>query len=43
VFGAGVGFILKLMAHDPMPHEPGLPTDQPIRAAGIVPGPATQS
>ncbi len=43
VFGAGVGFILKLMAHDPMPHEPGLATDQPIRAAGIVPGPATQS
>jgi cytochrome d ubiquinol oxidase subunit I len=43
VFGAGVGFILKLMAHDPMPHEPGLATDRPIRAAGIVPGPATQS
>jgi cytochrome d ubiquinol oxidase subunit I len=43
VFGAGVGFILKLMGDSPKPHESDLPADQPIRAAGIVPGPATQS
>ncbi len=43
VFGAGVGFILKLMANDPMPQEPELTREKPIRAAGIVPGPATQA
>jgi len=40
VFGAGIMFILRLMAKPPELHEPGLPTDQPIRTAGIHPGPA---
>nr|WP_254447500.1 cytochrome ubiquinol oxidase subunit I [Sphingomonas sp. ID1715] len=36
VFGLGTWYILKLMAHPPMPHEPG-PADAPIRTAGITP------
>jgi cytochrome d ubiquinol oxidase subunit I len=39
VYGAGVGFILRLMARPPGPAEPG-PPKQPIRTAGIMPGPA---
>ncbi len=40
VFAAGVGFLLKLMGHAPVRGEPGPPTGQPIRTAGITPGPA---
>ncbi len=40
VFGAGMLFILREMAHPPLPGEPGLPQDVPHRAAGIMPGPA---
>jgi cytochrome d ubiquinol oxidase subunit I len=40
VFGAGMLFILREMAHAPLPDEPGLPQDVPHRAAGIMPGPA---
>ncbi|MES2662339.1 MAG: cytochrome ubiquinol oxidase subunit I [Pseudomonadota bacterium] len=39
VFGAGVGYILKLMAHAPHHGESGLPGRDPIRAAGITPAP----
>ena len=38
VFGAGVTYILKLLAKPPVTHEPGLPNN-PIRTAGITPGP----
>ena len=40
VFGAGVYYVLKLMSKPPHPGESGPPADQPIRAAGITPGPA---
>ena len=40
VFGAGVFYVLKLMGHAPKPGESGPPADQPIRAAGLTPGPA---
>jgi cytochrome d ubiquinol oxidase subunit I len=40
VFAAGMGFLLKLMSRPPVPGEPDPPQDQPIRAAGITPGPA---
>ncbi len=36
VFGAGIGYILKLMAKAPRPHEPA-PAHIPIRSAGITP------
>ena len=39
VFGTGTFYILRLMHKPPEPAEPGLPTDQPIRAAGIMPAP----
>lgn len=39
VFGAGVLYILKLMAKPPQPHETA-PPNNPVRAAGITPGPA---
>jgi len=39
VFGAGVAYILKLMAKPPGPHEPE-PAHIPIRTAGITPAPA---
>ena len=32
-------YILRLMADAPHPGEPGLPPDEPIRAAGITPAP----
>jgi len=39
LFGAGIFYILRLMAQPPHSNEPGLPPDEPIRAAGITPGP----
>jgi cytochrome d ubiquinol oxidase subunit I len=43
VFGAGVVFMLRMMAISPVPHEPDLRTDIPTRAAGITPGVATNA
>lgn len=41
VFGAGTGYILKLMGHAPHVVEPGPETGpHPLRAAGITPAPA---
>jgi cytochrome bd ubiquinol oxidase subunit I len=40
VFGAGVLFILRLMAHAPEPGELGPDASKPHHAAGIVPGPS---
>ena len=40
VFGAGVYFMLRLMAHPPMPGETGPRPGQPTHAAGLTPGPA---
>jgi len=40
VYTAGIGFLLKLMSRPPMRGEPDPPADQPIRTAGITPGPA---
>ncbi len=40
VFGAGVYFMLRLMAHPPMPGETGPRPEQPTHAAGLTPGPA---
>ena len=40
VFGAGTWYVLRLMGHAPTPHEDGPAGDQPVRAAGIAPGPA---
>jgi cytochrome d ubiquinol oxidase subunit I len=40
VFGAGLMFILREMAHAPQPGEPDVPASVPHRAAGIMPGPA---
>jgi cytochrome d ubiquinol oxidase subunit I len=39
VFGAGFFYLLRLMAHAPQAHEPGL-AHTPQRAAGITPAPA---
>jgi len=39
VFGAGVGYIFKLLAKPPVAHEPEL-ADVPVRTAGITPAPA---
>jgi cytochrome d ubiquinol oxidase subunit I len=39
VFGAGTGYILKMMAKPPQPHESADPL-APIRTAGITPAPA---
>jgi cytochrome d ubiquinol oxidase subunit I len=43
VFGAGGGYILKLMGHAPRIDESGLEegADRPLRTAGITPAPAT--
>jgi len=43
VYTAGIGFLLKLMAKPPEAGEPGHPAGQPIRTAGITPGPAGAS
>jgi cytochrome bd ubiquinol oxidase subunit I len=42
VFGAGTFYILRLMLKRPELHEPELPSDEPLRAAGIMPGPARE-
>jgi hypothetical protein len=38
VFGAGVLYILRLMAHTPQLDEPDIEKDKPVRAAGVMPG-----
>ena len=43
VFGAGVFYILRLMARPPIPDEPDSPSDAHLRSAGIVPAPALDS
>lgn len=40
LFGAGTFYILRLMKKPPEIDEPEMPGDQPIRAAGITPGPS---
>ena len=40
LFGSGIFYIFRQMAKTPGDHEPGLPTDEPIRASGIMPAPA---
>jgi cytochrome d ubiquinol oxidase subunit I len=40
VFGVGTAYLLRLMAAPPHAGEPGLDPDAPIRAAGLMPGPA---
>lgn len=41
VFSVGTWYILRLMAHSPVPHEPGLEAEHaPIRSAGITPATA---
>jgi cytochrome d ubiquinol oxidase subunit I len=42
VFGAGTFYILRLMLKRPELHEPELPPDAPLRASGIMPGPAQE-
>ncbi|WP_373503237.1 cytochrome ubiquinol oxidase subunit I [Aestuariivirga sp.] len=37
LFGAGTFYMLRLMALPPYPHQPGIPHDEPVRAAGITP------
>ena len=39
MFGAGVFFIVRLMKHPPRAGEDSLPENEPIRAAGLMPGP----
>ena len=39
VFGAGAFYMLRLMGRAPVPSETGLPVNEPMRAAGIMPGP----
>ncbi len=41
VFGSGLLFILRMMSRPPEPGETGPAEYEPIRTAGIVPGPAT--
>jgi cytochrome d ubiquinol oxidase subunit I len=43
VFAAGAFYILRLMSQPPQPGEEGPREGDPIRAAGITPGPAMQS
>jgi cytochrome d ubiquinol oxidase subunit I len=40
LFGLGTFYILRLMNHAPQPAEPGLPPAAPVRASGLMPGPA---
>jgi cytochrome d ubiquinol oxidase subunit I len=40
VFGVGVLYILRLMAHAPQPNEPDIEPGMPMRAAGVTPAPA---
>ena len=39
VFGAGILFLLRLMARTPVPGESGPPPNMPVRSAGLTPGP----
>jgi cytochrome d ubiquinol oxidase subunit I len=43
VFGAGVFYLLRLMARPPVPGEPDSASDAHLRSAGIVPAPALDS
>ncbi len=43
VFGAGLFYILRLMSRPPHPHEEGITSRDPVRAAGITPAPAVDS
>jgi cytochrome d ubiquinol oxidase subunit I len=43
VFGAGVFYLLRLMAKPPMPDETDHPSDAHLRSSGIVPAPALDS
>ena len=40
VFGAGIFYILRLMAQPPQLDEPDLEPGAPLRAAGITPAPS---
>lgn len=40
VFGAGIYYLFRLFAKTPHAHEEGVPTNEPIRSAGITPAPA---
>ncbi len=40
VFGAGIWFLFRLFGSTPQPAESGPPQGQPVRSAGITPGPA---
>jgi cytochrome d ubiquinol oxidase subunit I len=42
VFGAATWYLGRLVSHPPLPHEPGQPTGQPIRTAGITPAPSME-
>jgi cytochrome d ubiquinol oxidase subunit I len=43
VFGAGIFYLLRMMAGQPQPHELGPETGVPIRSAGITPAPSLSS
>jgi cytochrome d ubiquinol oxidase subunit I len=43
IFGAGVFYLLRLMAKPPVPDEPDSPSDAHLRTAGIVPAPALET
>lgn len=40
VFGAGIWYLLFLFRQTPGAHDPGSPTDEPVRTAGIVAAPS---
>jgi cytochrome bd ubiquinol oxidase subunit I len=42
VFGAGAYYVLRLLRRPPLPSEPELPPREPMRASGIMPGPAME-
>jgi cytochrome d ubiquinol oxidase subunit I len=42
-FGAGIFYLLRMMARQPQPHELGLETGIPMRSAGITPAPSLSS
>jgi cytochrome d ubiquinol oxidase subunit I len=42
VFGAGLVFLLRMMARSPVAGESGPTPDEPSRTAGLAPGPAAQ-
>jgi cytochrome d ubiquinol oxidase subunit I len=42
VFSAGAFYIVRLVLKRPELHEPPLPPDEPLRAAGIMPGPVRE-